>query len=273
MNHINIKVANKTVKISSTTSNINVIKEEMKDFITSKESEYEIKILDSKNKKRNEVINKNNEDLEFKDSEEITTTKNKIVIRTSFLDGNIKDKKASFQIKESKNTYLCIRNGIRNCYMLWFLKDMTAMHGVGIVRNKKGYLFCGPAAEGKTTIGKQTKNVLNDEFIFVKKEKKKVYICGTPFGGEIKPQNKKALLNKVFFIKQSNKTKITKLSDTEKFLNTIKNNHLFMKIIAKKEKYLMKNIFHESKNMINNILCYELQFTLKEDFWRLIDEQ
>ncbi|NQU98781.1 hypothetical protein HQ533_04895 [Candidatus Woesearchaeota archaeon] len=272
MKTCNICVADKTVKIKSTDTNINLIKKEMKDFLTSKKSKYEIIISESKKKIINKVVKKNGKIIEFWIPEGIKSIKDRYIIKTPHMDGEIYEQKAFFIDKENKNIFLCIRNAIRICYLLWFLKDLMAMHGAGIERNKKGYLFCGPPKEGKTTIAKQAKKVISDECIFVKRVKGKLYMYGTPFGGEIKPLNKKILLTKIFFIKKSNNTEIKKLSKSEKFLKIIENNHLFNKIICKEERFLMKNIFYKTKKTFEEVLAYELEFSLEEDFWRKIDE-
>jgi len=265
MKSVSVEVVRRVVKIISKDSIIKEISDNMKSFLSSKKTDFVLEIKSSV-KGVVSVVKKNGKELDVKVPETLKTKGKTIFIEHPFFEQRISKNKSVAIVKS--NSYVLLRNAIRNTFMIWF-KELFPFHGSGIIRNNKGYLFCGPPGYGKSTIAKNSSGALNDEFIFVNKEGDDFYMYGTPFGGEIEPKNKKVKLDRIFFIKQYKKNSLRKISDKEKFINLLESDHLFFKVIFKDEPEIAKTIFNRAK-LLEHIPSYELRFTIKCDFWSLI---
>ncbi len=265
MESLNICVAGKTIKIISDKKNIRLLSANMAQFVTSKKSVFSLTIIAEKAVLVS-YVRKNGQDLEVSVPEELRTKNGVITIDNPFLHQEIWDKMSVAVLKS--DSYILMRNAVRNCFLVWF-KELVPLHGAGIIHDGKGYLFCGPPGEGKSTIARSAPCVLNDEFVFVRQEKKSLFMYGTPFGGELEPQNRKVLLEKVFFIRQSKRNSARKLSPAEKHVRFMESDHLFFKVVCADEPRIAKLVFRRAK-LMGVIAAFELRFTLKCDFWRKI---
>jgi hypothetical protein len=106
--------------------------------------------------------------------------------------------------------------------------------------------------------------------VVVKKLNNSIKVFGTPLGGELKPANKNARLEKIFFIIKDEKSYFKKLKQLNVLTEALSNNFLFMSIRARKEPRLIKNLFKLNNDIFKDVAGYELHFNLEDDFWRCI---
>lgn len=259
----NLCVADKVVEIyCNNFENIQTLKHQMKDFIYKKGSDYKVYIGSEDVLRKSSFVIKNKKPIEMTEPEEIISEQGFYKIDNSYYSGTIRNKIGEFKIKVSNSIPIIIRNIIRNCYLIWFIDELIGMHGSGIIHDNRGVLFCGEAGAGKSTIAKKSNQVLNDEFIMLQSDRKKVFMHSTPFGGELEPINDYVILEKVFFIKQHKKTIIDNITSTEKFLGLIKHNHLFNRVKSDKEPVIIKKIFQKTKDLSHLVKAYKLRFSL-----------
>jgi len=90
-------------------------------------------------------------------------------------------------------------------YYVNILNDGFMIHSAGIDDNGKGYIFCGHSGAGKTTISKiwhqEKAIVINDDRLIIRKIKDDFFMYNSPMNYKDSP--KKALLEKIFILKQS----------------------------------------------------------------------
>jgi hypothetical protein len=93
--------------------------------------------------------------------------------------------------------------------------DAYLVHGCGLLDERKGgYLFTGPSGIGKSTVAKlaQSRAVMNDEAVLVRRQEGRYRIEGTPLEGDLRPtSNSSADLAAIFFLKQAIDVSVRKL--------------------------------------------------------------
>lgn len=144
-----------------------------------------------------------------------------------------------------KKAQFYIVNGVLMAFIehFTFFKNIFFLHASSFIKNDKAYLFCGPSGTGKTTIIKaiNQKQVLSDDIAVLKKIGKNFFIFPSPFDN-VKHKNyhfKGYHIHKIFFLKQSDKTKFVRL-DFPDALSQIISNNLFGIYILEKAKKIMK---------------------------------
>ena len=89
------------------------------------------------------------------------------------------------------------------------------VHGLGISDRGKGIAFLGGTGTGKSTLAEFYRsekgvNILSDEHIIIRKEKRQFYLYGTPWPGmAMATSSKKVRLEKIFFIGHSLENRIS----------------------------------------------------------------
>jgi len=97
------------------------------------------------------------------------------------------------------------------------------IHSSGTRLNSEGILFCGISGAGKTTLAqlwqaKEGVEVLSDDRVLVRREKRGYFVYGSPWPGEGKAVScQKAPLKKIFFISKVRRNTLTPLEKKESF--------------------------------------------------------
>ncbi len=270
--NINIKVADIVCKIESDQEKvIDLIKKNCDDFLSNENEDFLIKINLKGKIEIDKVVNKNGKVVEILgEREKISNNGENYFIDSDFFKGSIllKDNRAVFYIKDCDEfLWLMIRNLLRACYAIFvFNNNGFLMHGSCIVNNDEGYLFCGKPGAGKSTVAKLSNSkVLSDESLIIRDYKDRTIVYGTPFGGELKPLNEKAILNKMFFLVQSKETYFEELEDAEKIAEFMQNEFLSFTIIFKDNKDLTKKIFKSAHSLLKKLKCYKMHFAIDND--------
>ncbi|MCX6558539.1 MAG: hypothetical protein NTW95_14095 [Candidatus Aminicenantes bacterium] len=149
--------------------------------------------------------------------------------------------------KEKTFSDIAFLAGFRNLIWGSFPKySSMLMHGASVIIKKKAALFLAPDEGGKTTTISQfnKENILNDDQIVLKKNKKGIHIHATPFG-TISCGNKSAPLGGIFLIHKSHFFRIKK-ANPQKILEFIWNEHMINSIIIpKKMRIDLFNLLYE----------------------------
>jgi hypothetical protein len=108
-------------------------------------------------------------------------------------------------------------------YLLPYHKGFS-IHGSAVVFNNKAYMFVGKSGAGKSTTVQMLKssyNILSDSNIIISKQKNKFYAYETinhDKNWNFKRLNKGYLIDKVLFVKKSEKCSIEKITNKKKLL-------------------------------------------------------
>jgi hypothetical protein len=269
--NIKINVADITCKIESNEEVINLLKENCKDFLTTDQEDFFININLKEKVDIKEVVTKNGKVIELKERREnIFDKKNYYLITCNLFNGKlfINENKADFDVKNNeKYLWLIVRNLLRACYsLIMFHNNGFLMHGSCIVDNNKGYLFCGKATYGKSTVAKMSnRKVLSDESVIIRNLDNKKIAYGTPFGGELEPLNETAILEKIFFLIKDNTTYFEELTIIRKLPEFIQNEFLGFTLAFENNEELNKRLFKNSLTFLKDIKCYNMHFKLEEN--------
>lgn len=111
-------------------------------------------------------------------------------------------------------------------------KNIFFLHGCSFCRNNNTYVFIGPSGSGKTTIIQkiQYPNRLSNDTTIIKKELDKFYVYSSAFDKNYNSfsNKKRALLKKIFILRQAGINKVTEPSLQDKLTNLMENNLLTM---------------------------------------------
>lgn len=253
MNSLNIKIGDISTLIKCKNSSfIASAQKDYKGFLSGGKPDYEIEVL-RKNVGRNIGSEHRNNKPPF------TSLAN--IALPGFFIGQIEDKKAKITINSVPifkyflkilYSYLCLKN------------DRLLLHGAGIVKNNKGYVFIGPSDSGKTTIAamSQSYTVLSDEAIIIKGNT----VFSTPFSfGTGKFVNTNAKIQGLFRLIKDKNVYLEKLSYGEGFSELMSNLIIF-------EKKSVKDALPLCENFVKKISCYKLHFMLNYPFWEEIEK-
>ncbi len=149
------------------------------------------------------------------------------------------------------------------------------IHGAGLVKDGKGYVFTGPSGAGKTTISQLSipdVDVLSDESIVVSEDRGLYSMSQGPIKNEITSWNGRIVnLTAIFIIVQDKTNSLRKLSGTELGLKIME--HIIYVDLWTELKMVDAAI---EKTKFVNALCskvpvYELRFKKDISFWREIE--
>ncbi len=196
----------------------------------------------------------------------------KLVSKNSFNKGfySFKEEEGEINITKEKEILKPIRLFLMKIWGIYLLeKKSLLMHGCGIVKEGKAYLFSGPAGVGKTTIAKKNKKeeVLNDECVIINTSKNTLQ--STFFSEKYVTQERTFPLQRIFFLKQGTQLKINQLKKTESFYNILKNEFSFM-IFEKKSPIIFKKVIRIAKVVVEKNHCMELESRKKDTIWEVV---
>jgi|FLOH01.1.fsa_nt_gi molybdopterin-guanine dinucleotide biosynthesis protein len=209
---------------------------------------------------------------------EITTgqfseDKNNYLIKNEFLkleiDKQTFNSKANIQVASFFESPI-FSYTIRQALSLYLLEKGLGLvlHGCGIIKNNKGYLFCGPSGVGKTTLVEKTTNsdILNDDTIFLRTKDVKMF--GTPFSRRNIQLNKNKKVDKIFFLRQGNELKIETNDSLNGLAALMMNTFTFP--LTDLSKHLRDLIVIEAKEIVSQAETFILTSKEKDDVWSII---
>ena len=146
------------------------------------------------------------------------------------------------------------------------------LHSAALKENGNGYVFFGPSQSGKSTIARfaeRNYQVLSDELNIIRKIGHEFRVFGTPFIGTNSAEgiNNNSCLKGLFLPYKDTRTYLKRM-DKSNVLRQLLTNTLFFGC----RNQLAEKLFNLCNNLIDNIPCFELHFTLDNSFLRLIND-
>ncbi len=141
------------------------------------------------------------------------------------------------------------------------------LHAAGIAEKDAGYLFLGDGGSGKTTICRLSKKycILHDDIVKAwynaKSKRFEIYTPDNPF--------KKVPLKNLFFLKQSKRNKLLKLSSSQAIKEGLKSTFTFKKNYTLCD--FSDSTIDLSLDLFRKIDAYRLYFKKDTAFWKLIE--
>jgi hypothetical protein len=136
------------------------------------------------------------------------------------------------------------------------------LHASGLIWQSKGLVFVGPSGAGKSTliklfrqeVGKQ--DILNDDRIAIRNYRKNWFVFGTPWHGEVPiTSSSKAELKAIFFIRQSKKNYLKRLSYADAYQRLI-----VCGLMPFWNKHSVLNVLHTFSILPQRIPTFEMGF-------------
>jgi len=162
---------------------------------------------------------------------------------------------------------------VRNVWGLFLLqRGMLLMHAAAVGMGRHGYLFLGPSSSGKTTIaGKSSGQRLCDDSVILKMDAKgRPCIIPTMLGGDYPAVKEQEFpLKGAYFIRQSDRLKSRKLTETEAFYGMLNNCIPFMGF-ERRSPEVFRRLFKLAHSYSSIADCYALESRKEDDVWKVI---
>ncbi|MBD3202657.1 hypothetical protein GF327_00020 [Candidatus Woesearchaeota archaeon] len=258
-NHITITIADTTCRIFSENNEfLEFFKDHFRYFISEKKEDFSLYIqVSKKSAQKNPDPYIDVQLHEFKIS--ITD------IKGSFF---LSEKKGKFKIFGDFFNLIPV---LKFCYSIVLLqKDYLSLHACLVEKKNKGIVFCGKSGSGKSTIAKLSSGSLCDEYILIKKIKNDIILYSTPLSQSMKCRKKILNLEKLFFIKKSDKNSITKMSNKNAWIEIMKNENLFRMGFYSDNPGLKIKIISLLLKIFRDFKFYQLEFKKDKTFWENI---
>lgn len=144
------------------------------------------------------------------------------------------------------------------------------LHGAGVIRNGKAFLFSGVSGAGKTTISSLIPKdavLLTDEISYVRQDGEGYRACGTPFAGELARlgENASAPVDRLFFLAKGPENRIDPI-ETPDALRMLLRNILFFA----DDPELVKMVFRSACDFLARVPAFRLTFFPDTRVWDLI---
>lgn len=260
LKNIKIKIAEIICLFSSDNLQfIAFLKEKYKNFLTIDSPDIKIEIL-------NYNISKSNT-YNFK----IRLEKKKIFIKRGKFDSVIDLNLKKGYLKNLNNIYE-FNSFLRILYSIFLVEEKGfLLHSASLIRENKGYLFCGQSETGKSTIIKINPQylALTDEISIIKKKKDGFYIYNSPFWGELSPRQTENINTKVeaiYILHKDKKNFVTKITQKETIIKLVSNIILYTQNLEINKKLLSVSI-----DFCKKVKAYDLHFLPNLSFWEVID--
>jgi hypothetical protein len=156
--------------------------------------------------------------------------------------------------------------------MISIKEDGFLLHSAAIKANGSGYVFFGPSQSGKSTIARFAERdfeVLSDELNIIRSIDSEFRVFGTPFIGTNSAEgiNDNPCLKGLFLPCKDTTTYLKKMEKAE-VLRKLLMNALFFGC----QNQLAEKLFNLCNNLVDTIPCFELHFTLTNNFLRLLND-
>ena len=218
-------------------------------------------------------------------SYQYTFTNNQFNFGSGLITGNWDSKKktCSLSVDESlftpKEIWLFDRFLCRIFYTLSLEERVKGeeeliIHGTGILKDGKGYVFFGPPESGKSTVAQLSHRfqVLHDDMILLTLTKDGVLMEGVPFNPKVVARtNGRGELSKIFSLHKSEQVRIEKGSPEEFIRKVLPEIFLPQPLLSEDRKGAFQYMLNFATKLGERIPYYRLFFKKDESFWRLIE--
>ncbi len=144
------------------------------------------------------------------------------------------------------------------------------LHGAGVVHASSGYLFLGPSGAGKSTVARLSGNdtILNDDLVYVWKDRANWVIAGTPFThrDQNPPTASAADLKGMYRLVQDQRVYLEPLHLSQAVAEIIANTPVLPRSPA-----LAPGLVDRSKQLLGDVPLVRLHFLPDRSFWDLIE--
>jgi hypothetical protein len=154
-------------------------------------------------------------------------------------------------------------------------KDEIIIHGTGVLKDKKGYLFFGPPESGKSTVAHLSRKfrVLHDDMILVTLNGNVAQIEGVPFNPKVvERRNGRGTLSKIFSLHKSNQVKVEKGTPEEFTQRVLPEIFLPQPLLSEDRKKAFQYMLSFVVKLGKIVPYYCLYFKKDESFWALIED-
>lgn len=199
--------------------------------------------------------------------------------RLAVISKDLKD--ANFYIDSKKY----FEKSVNNCYELTFpllrfylinilsSDNGIIIHGSGIIKGGKGYLFIGISQSGKTTIAKLFESegaiILNDNNVVIRKSNKKFKLFGLNKDCNTRIcSNKNIKLEAIFFISHSEKNYLNEINDFDVVAKIF--SHTFLPLWERK---MLKNPSKLISDIATKVPAFKLGFVPNKSVVKFIEEK
>jgi hypothetical protein len=152
-------------------------------------------------------------------------------------------------------------------------EEELIIHGTGVLKDGKGYVFFGPPESGKSTVAQLSHRfqVLHDDMILLTLTKDGVFMEGVPFNPKVVARrNGRGELSKIFSLHKGEQVRIEKGSPEEFIRKVLPEIFLPQSLLSEDRKGAFQYMLNFAAKLGERIPYYRLFFKQDESFWRLI---
>jgi len=154
--------------------------------------------------------------------------------------------------------------------LLLFDTGGLMVHGAGIMRREKAFLFFGHSGSGKTTVSRLSSNdlVLNDDLVALRPQGKAWQAWGTPFSNptQVPPHNATAPLVGLYRLVQSRDVYLKDMPASLALAELLSN----IPVISVGSE-LAPALMERCLQLTTQVPCYQLHFLPDSSFWKVVD--
>jgi len=145
------------------------------------------------------------------------------------------------------------------------------LHACGVLDKNKGYLFVASSGGGKSTLAalalQSGMRVLNDDRIFIRRQKGRFKIYGNPWHGKIdKTLNHSCFIRSIFFLAKARQNRMRPLNRAEAVLKLYENS-----IYLPLNSGIIKKVLYRCCDLAKSLDVFELGFKPDSSIWRFLN--
>lgn len=196
---------------------------------------------------------------------------NRFIVERYDFAGMLDLKERSGQVAFAEPDEFSVDSFFRIAYSL-ALADAGGLliHAASLIREGKGYLFCGPSGSGKSTVARLSPDatLLSDELSIVRIEDGRARCYGTPFWGELARggENRSAPLVGIYCLHKGSRHAVEPLTPRRALERLLPNVMFFAK-----EPELTAQILGISAGLVEAVPCFDLSFRPDPAFWKVVE--
>ena len=154
--------------------------------------------------------------------------------------------------------------------LLLFRSGGVMIHGAGILRHRRAYLFIGYSGSGKTTIARLSEAdlVLNDDLIAVTPDGDGWRACATPFWNptQVQPNPTSGPLAAMFHLVQAKRVTVKAMSPGRSLAELLAN----LPVISA-DPGRSVSILDRALDLLRDVPAYQLHFLPDRSFWQVVE--